>query len=141
MSTIDPDKPEEVCQHRGFQPIVNVQVFNDRVEDVGYLVTLQMICSACGEAFWFPGNTVGQSFNHPMVTPDGMTLLVPIRPQYTLNMAMDELPDLAPPTELQAREALVRRAIEHPGSYAIKLVDEDRTSWRTRAVLNALEGS
>lgn len=135
------DQPDKICLHRGFQPTVSIQVFNDPTdaEDIGYMAALQIICTQCGEAFWFPGHQVGQSFTHPMVTPDGMTLLIPIRSQYTLDMPMDQLGDMAAPAKREQRELAVRRALEHPGGYALKLETENRNEWRIRAILNALE--
>lgn len=129
----------------GFNPTINMQVIRDeedRDHAMGFILALTMACGGCGIDFWWPGIKTGQSFNHPGLTPDGMTVTLPLRPANTLRMDADQIPDIEFTDEkLEDRKALIIRAIQHPNAFTVQLPTEDRNQWRARAVIKAMEGA
>lgn len=145
--------PEEQAlhPHDNFQPDVQVQVLRDeeaREVSVGFILSLAMSC-ACGIKFWFPGLRTGQSFTEPRITPDGLRVLIPMKPGNTLDMASDKLPDIAPmQSEARTRqERAIADALMNPDKYALQLNGlvgaerQNRVQHRVRAIMNALDGT
>lgn len=135
--------PKRTCPH-SLQPDVQIQVFNDsaaKTVSIGYMLSLAISCTICGERFTWPGLQTGQSFTAPRVTPDGFRLLAPMRPESFTEMAVEKLPDIVPDAKLEDRVAsAVRRALMAPEAYAIAPAERgpQRVEFRVRAITNAV---
>jgi hypothetical protein len=66
------------CTHPEFHANVAVA----RIEDVGkFVAEIRVRCVRCGEPFRFVGVPAGLSYDHPMVSIDGLELNAPIEPE------------------------------------------------------------
>ena len=70
-------KPNE-CTHEDFHARVAV----GRILDVGkFVADVTIKCADCGEPFRFVGVPAGISYDHPMISIDGLELHAPIEPE------------------------------------------------------------
>jgi hypothetical protein len=82
-----PADPDRACPHPDF--IATVEVGRIAADDEhasdddpaqAFTADVRVHCASCDEPFRWTGLEVGMSFDHPMVSIDGLELRAPLRP-------------------------------------------------------------